>query len=102
MKARYSKFSLQSEQTFKGYTFDEEWNGFAVPYFEITEVSKISDMLLENGYELLFIDGELTYIDEDYDEIEVIPMEIIDTIDGVKSVYAVGARAWCWEDEQYN
>lgn len=39
--ARKSTFITENNVVYDGWTFDEDWNGFAVPYFEKEEADKI-------------------------------------------------------------
>lgn len=86
------------DQTFPGYTFGDDWNGFEVPYFEKAEADKIMQALkgsYKNGT-YVFDSGD----EDDPDEYEV---QTIDTVDGPKEVYAIGAYGWTWSSpEQEN
>lgn len=88
-------FSLDAIEgkTFKGYTFGDDWNGFATPYFERVEANQIMEALggtYKNG-KYLFDDG--------YDGEEEYEKQTIDTVDGKKDVYAIGAYNWTWGND---
>lgn len=106
-KSTFSIFDLKFVQ--EGYTAEETWNGFAVPYFEFPQAYKIMEEL--NGNQLKEIgkssEEYTSYYDEktdtfhlltEYSDPEEIKGEWI-TIDEQKiKVYAMG-NGWVWEEK---
>ena len=104
--ARKTKFTIDGEQIFEGYTFDRYWNGFDCPYFtkEIAmEICKEFSFKYDEVEECRrFYDEETdTFYEEDYNcdyEREIIgnPMEI-NTENGKIKVYVFGG-SWVWAE----
>lgn len=95
-------FSLDAIEgkTFKGYTFGDDWNGWATPYFESEETNEIAHALGgrkvydKPSYFLFPEEGpgsDLT--DGPYKS------ETIKTVDGDKYVYPIGAYNWTWTND---
>lgn len=93
--ARRSAFAIDDEEGFPGWTFDEEWNGWDCPYFEKDAADKIAAK-----YKGSFSDDAYTFQMEDMeDEPERYESLMIDTEDGKKKVWAIGAYAWVWSEK---
>lgn len=94
-KAVKAIFYLDSieDKTFPGYTFGEDWNGFSVPYFEKEQADRIMEAL---GGE--YKDDTYTF-DDGYGGEEEYEKQTIDTVDGKKIVYPIGAYNWTWGEE---
>ncbi len=79
------------------------WNGWAVPYFVKEIADKIKDIVsTENYLEIIYDKDKDCYICTLYQngEIEeeyVFEKEIINTPEGKKEVYAIGAGYWTWD-----
>lgn len=95
-------FSLDAieDKTFKGYTFWDDWNGWATPYFESEEANEIGHALGgKKGYDkppyFMFPEegpgSDLS--DGPYEQ------EKIQTVDGEKMVYPIGAYNWTWNND---
>lgn len=86
-------------QIFSGWTTGLTWNGFACPTFESETADSIIAALVKSGTPTKFSRSTecITILEEEYpdDAIEV-SCDLIDTPDGVKKVFALGAFAWCW------
>jgi len=92
-KARKSTFTIDGEESFEGWTFDDEWNGFACPYFEKEAADKVAKYC--NGK----FDGKDTYsFDEEREEPEVYTSQMIETVEGKKKVWPIGAWMWTWSE----
>ena len=76
-----------------GYTFGDTWNGFAVPYFERPEAN-----LIMEGLGGTYKDGKYLF-DDGFGEYEEYEKQSIETVDGPKEVYAIGAYSWVWYDD---
>lgn len=101
--AEKSTFFLDGDVEFTGYHFGETWNGWAVPYFERDEADRLMDHLNEGDHmrvEFLPADGarENSYVihDLNYGEVERVWPHTINTVDGERTVYPIGAYGWCW------
>lgn len=88
-----------TDNEFEGYTNGELWNGWEKPYFE----KRISDKILEVCKK--YVDDRSYYdnkkdeyiIYSNDDEPEIFVSEIIETSDGRKKVYGIGAGSWTWD-----
>ena len=95
-------FSLAGEGMFWGvHRPNETWNGFACPYFSLSEVERIATLVdMMNSYVdelcVVVVRGDVVVIREaPYDgEITETPVATI-TVDG-ETFYGVGTFAWCW------
>lgn len=91
VKGLFSLDAIEGKK-FSGYTFGDDWNGWATPYFERPEANLVMEALggtYKDG-KYLFDDG---YDGEEYEK------ETIDTVDGPKEVYAIGAYSWTWNND---
>jgi hypothetical protein len=100
--ARKSVFTIDALDVaqFPGFTFGANWNGWAAPYFE----KEVADMIMTesnkiNGpeYQMIFKNDSYT-VGTDGDE-ETTDKQVIMTEDGEKTVWAVGAFSWCWQEK---
>jgi len=100
-----SQFSIDGTFPHIGYTFGTRWNGWACPSFELDEAKKIAEFVsYAEGYEVVYIeetDKFIEYTNKEWtDEWEA---HIIETVDGPKKVYSIGAFGWVWANESdYN
>lgn len=76
-----------------GYTDGQLWNGWATPHFELSEARKV--ML---DYNLKYDDKTDTFIFSDDDDIITTWQGYdIQTQDGTKHLYDIGAYSWVWD-----
>lgn len=105
--ATKSKFSIDGNEAYEGFTFGQTWNGWACPYFELGTALKIAEMcsLPEEGYTVSYnavINAfEMVESPEPEDTYNV-EAQTINTVDGLKTVYALGAFGWVWDDHAYH
>lgn len=90
---------------FKGYTLNDDWNGWATPYFETAEAREIADllqgrMIYDSPPHYMFAAGDeekkgsfADFTDGPYEQQE------IETTEGKKTVYPIGAYVWAWEEK---
>lgn len=89
--------------TYAGWTRGEEWNGFAVPYFDLAEARRVADDYAaqpsgsdgETRAEYDPDHGVIRMFDpsaDEWDEVESVE------IDG-RTLYPVGTRVWTWEEQ---
>ena len=87
--------TIDDAHKFLAWIFDEDWNGWAVPYFEKSEAEKVAKVHGGKFYadSFMFQQG---------DEIEVFEEAEIMTPEGKKKVYAVGAGSWVWDEVEWS
>lgn len=99
---RKSVFAIDaSPNAYIGYTSGRLWNGWATPYFTLEEAQKLQaewntnteTPMLYDVTKDLFI---LQY--EDDDEPYVWEGEDIQTVDGIKHLYGIGAYSHIWDE----
>lgn len=99
IKGLFSLDAIEGKK-FPGYTFGDDWNGWATPYFESEEANEIGHALGgKKGYDkppyFMFPEegpgSDLS--DGPYKQ------EKIQTVDGEKMVYPIGAYHWIWEND---
>ena len=93
------RFSLEGlDGTFTGWTDGTNWNGWAMPRFELAEAQLLIAALGKDAGEYdLAGDAFITRMDPS--EPETWPSEIIHLPDGgTVKVYAIGAGSWIWEE----
>lgn len=86
-------------KTFQGYTQDEEWNGFACPYFSFEQGRQLIEVWRERGWSARYDDSkdEFTFQmnngkeEGSYDSFPAIEVE-------GKKLYAIGAFNWIWDE----
>lgn len=102
---RLTNFKIESlgYENFEGFTKDEEWNGWACPYFTFDQAQKV----LKNYNELCQIIGQknLSYYDASTDAF-VFPQGSEDKSEAFAAIteddqkyYPVGAFCWIWEED---
>jgi hypothetical protein len=93
---RRSRFTIETfpDQIFEGYTFDDDWNGWACPYFEFEEAAHILDIYKRKGENARYNESndEFTFIEAE----EVFPAV---EIEGLK-LYPIGNSVWIWEEAE--
>lgn len=80
---------------FDGWTADQSWNGWAMPFFEIGQASKLAELLQDQlKYDL----AQDAFIGLSGDEEDLWSAQVIDLPDGgQEKVYAIGAGSWTWD-----
>jgi hypothetical protein len=92
-EARMIRVTIDDVNKFVCWTFDEEWNEWAVPHFEKSEADKVAKVHnckynpQKDSYE--FAQGK---------EVEEFEGIKIQTFDGLKKVYPIGAGSWVWDE----
>jgi hypothetical protein len=92
-EAKMIRVTIDDVNTFIAWTFDETWNEWAVPHFEKSEVDKVAKIHnctynpKKDSYE--FVQGK---------EVEEFEGIKIQTLDGPKKVYPIGAGSWVWDE----
>jgi len=96
---RGTKFSIDTlgSNEFEGYTQDEEWNGWACPYFTYEQAQRLVDAYRSCGWEARYDDKQDQFVfaiaddPDEHDAYSAIYME------GLK-LYPIGAFGWIWEE----
>lgn len=106
--ARKTKFSIDDNKSFEGYTFNEYWNGWDCPYFTkdvAMEICKeFSCKYDENEEFRCFYDEDSdTFYSEDwntdYEREEIGCPTEINTEDGMIKVYNFSYAGWTWSED---
>lgn len=98
---RETKFSTDplGNRIFDGFTQDENWNGWACPYFTFDQAQQIVQAYQENGMKAWY-DGASDAFSFEIDagegekEIDTFPSQEMNG----KKVYPIGAFCWIWEE----
>ena len=94
-------FTIDNSTSFIGYTDGTLWNGWATPHFELSEARKV--MTDYNSYrdedEQMTFDSAADRFIIPYDEYQYEEEKgyDIDTEDGMKHLYGIGAYSWIWD-----
>lgn len=94
---RATKFGLDTfeNEFFEGYTRDEEWNGWACPYFTFEQAQSIVEAHHRRGMSARYdinLD-QFVFIPGGGDEEIYAPVEI-----DSQKLYPIGAFNWIWEE----
>lgn len=84
-----------------GYTNGARWNGWATPYFPLEEAQKIQAEFNQGDGLRMFYDcqADKFYLQyESDDEPYIWEGEDIQTVDGIKHLYGIGAYSHIWDD----
>lgn len=99
---RKSAFALcEDHNAYIGYTSGRTWNGWATPYFTLEEAQRLQadfNQGIENPmlYDVNKDAFVLKY--EEYDEPYIWEGEDIQTVDGIKHLYGIGAYSHIWDE----
>ena len=99
---RKSVFAIDaSPHAYIGYTSGRLWNGWATPYFPLEEAQKLQAEFSEGAgspmlYDVTKDEFRLQY--EDDDEPYIWKGEDIQTVDGIKHLYGIGAYSHIWDE----
>ena len=99
---RKSVFAIDaSPHAYIGYTSGRLWNGWATPYFTYEEAQKLQAEFSEGAgspmlYDVAKDEFRLKY--EDDDEPYIWKGEDIQTVDGIKHLYGIGAYSHIWDE----
>lgn len=99
---RKSIFAIDaSPNAYIGYTSGRLWNGWATPYFTFEEAQKLQAEFSQGAdspmlYDVTKDEFRLKY--EDDDEPYIWKGEDIQTVDGIKHLYGIGAYSHIWDE----
>lgn len=105
--AKKSIFSIDGTAEREGYTFGATWNGWACPYFELETAKEIAEFcsLPEEPFTITYnaVKDVFECVEGiDPEDTHEVPSQVINTVDGLKTVYALGAYGWVWDDHSYH
>ena len=83
-----------------GYTSGRLWNGWATPYFEVAEALQVmADYNKDTGNPMWYDDVTDTFriAETEYTDAETWKGENIQTEEGIKHLYGIGAYCWVWD-----
>jgi hypothetical protein len=91
---RKTQFAIETfpDQIFEGYTLDDDWNGWACPYFEFEEAVRIRDIYNRKGENARYNESNDEFI---FIEAEEVFLAV--EIEGLK-LYPIGNSVWIWEE----
>ena len=101
---RKSMFAIEDGPEYVGYTTGEGWKVYESPYFEKEVIEQIfidtQDVVwgyneLQDYYTYHLLDHSI----EDVNDLPVVRGTFIETIEGAKHVYQLGAGSWIWSEK---
>ena len=101
---RKSMFAIEDGPEYVGYTTEEMWKVYACPYFEKEVIEQIfidiDDVVWgynerEDYFNYHLLDSSI----ENVNDLPVVQGTFIETIEGTKHVYQLGAGSWIWTDK---
>ena len=101
---RKSVFAIEDGPEYVGYTTGEGWKVYESPYFEKEVIEQIfidtEDVVwgyneIQDYYTYHLLDHSI----EDVNDLPVVRGTFIETIDGAKHVYQLGAGSWIWSEK---
>lgn len=79
-----------------GYTSGKLWNGWATPHFELAEAKRVAEGFNECAENPIFYNEQSkTFYTFDG---EIWKPETVQTADGIKYLYGIGAYSWTWDE----
>ena len=94
-------FTIGEEpQAYIGYTSGRLWNGWATPYFEKEEATRVMRDFNKDAETLMCYDEEadtFRIAETECTDEEVWVGKDYQTDDGIKHLYGIGAYSWVWE-----
>ena len=97
---RETRFSIDTlgDRFFEGFSMDEEWNGWACPYFTFEQAQQLVNVYGEGGLKAWYDEASDAFSFEidgnSLEETDTFPMSVIDG----KKLYPIGAFCWIWEE----
>ena len=100
---RKSMFAIEDGPEYEGYTTGEGWKVYESPYFEKEVIEQIftdiSDVVwgyneTKDYYTYHLLDHSI----EDVNDLPVVQGTFVETMEGTKHVYQLGAGAWVWDE----
>ena len=101
MKMRRTVFTIDaSEKYYEGYTDNRLWNGWECPWFTKEVADTIMSDLNQDGIRTVYDITKDTYIiDDQYnDTVDTYEGRDVETFNGIKHLYPIGAWCWIWDE----
>lgn len=98
---RKALFQINDGPIYMGYTSGARWNGWATPYFTLEEAQKLqAEWNIGEDLSILYDVTKDAFVCkyEDDDEPYIWEGENIQTEDGIKHLYGIGAYSHIWDD----
>ena len=97
---RKALFQINDGPVYIGYTNGDRWNGWATPYFTLEEAQKVqADFSQGVDFPMLYdMNKDEFRIKYDDDEPYIWEGEDIETVDGIKHLYGIGAYSHIWDE----
>lgn len=98
---RKTRFVIDTnEKTYEGYTDGRLWNGWECPWFTKEVVEEMMRDFIKEGGEAKYNSETDSYIflGECWDEPDVFDGKDVETGNGVKHLYPIGAWCWIWDE----
>lgn len=93
-------FTINNGNIFIGYTDGSRWNGWATPYFPLDEAQKVAQDFNQYAEHKMHYDHiyEQFYVwNEGIEDFDMWQGEDIQTEEGIKHLYGIGAYSWVWD-----
>lgn len=84
-----------------GYTSGKLWNGWATPHFALDEAKRVAEGFNETAeYPMQYdeVYDQFYVLDTETTELETWKGEDIQTEEGIKHLYGIGAYSWVWDE----
>lgn len=97
---RKSLFQIDDGPIYIGYTNGDLWNGWATPYFTLEEAQKIQKEFSQGtDFPMLYdVNKDEFRIQYDDDEPYIWKGEDMQTAEGIKHLYGIGAYSHIWDE----
>lgn len=95
-------FTIGEEpKAYIGYTSGKLWNGWATPHFELAEAKRVAEGFNETAefpmqYDEVY--DQFYILDTDTTDLETWKGEDVQTEEGIKHLYGIGAYSWVWDE----
>lgn len=102
MRFTYFKIEPLGYEIFEGYTKDEDWNGWACPYFNYEQAQKV--LRIYNELRRIIGQKDFAYYEPSADSFvfpvsgEREPENFMAIADEGQKYYSIGAFCWIWEE----
>lgn len=93
-------FYIENSPIYMGYTNGARWNGWATPFFTLEEAQKIqAEWNIDAEFPMLYdVSKDEFRVECDEDEPYIWKGEDIQTVDGIKHLYGIGAYSHRWDE----
>lgn len=99
MTVKKSRFRIEEDEIYEGYTNGSTWNGWECPYFTLEVGKKICEDYSDDEHRLYYDEIEDCFMEFDMEEGEFkhIGSRCRIAVDGkLMNLYDIGAMSWVW------